>query len=857
MLLKCALLNSEPRIEMPHSGSPISYSFDQFELQPEERRLLVGGAPVALGAKSFELLLAFVERAGELVTREELMQRAWPAQAMDENNLRVQISGLRKLLGQDAIDAVFGKGYRFTRQLMAKPATAIARARAQSTENNNLPCNLDILIGRERELVELQTLLAGHQLVTVTGPGGVGKTRLMIASAQSLLERYEAGVWLVELAAQGDPERMTATVASALRIEIKDSASASETIIRQLRDKQMLLLFDNCEHLVDAVASFLNALLAAAPKVQVVTSSQEILGVAAEQVYRVPSLTLPETVTPSAAEAQASGAVGLFVERAREADLGFECTDLNAATVSSICRRLDGIPLAIEMAAARVSTLGLDSLAQLLDERFHVLAGGRRGAIPRQRTLQATLDWSYGLLAQRERVVFRRLAGFVGGFTLAAAIGVAADDELDQFQVIDCVTNLVSKSLLVVDTGGGHARYRLLETTRAYALERLAEANEATLVARLAAQHYQLVFKSCFDDWTRLPDNAFDARYSPDLDNLRLALDWCFGPGGDVQLGIALTGLSGPLWIGRLMISEAQQRLDTALAALGPDTPPEIEADLQLVAGMFFYWRLNERAVAAINRAISLYRSPGDTPRLCLGQLLLGSSLVLASVEGGEELLLQARAALAGSERPRLLAMVPKCFGLMHTMRGMNTEAMHEFSSALALSRVAGDEILELTVLENMANVLWIAGDLPSALAAARAVLERCKQVKIAHRVGWGWIYGNLFGILTESGELAEACAVGRLAMPYLVEASAVWIMMDHYALRMAKVGSAEDAARVFGWINEVYAQKDRPRQPTEHRANQNTLALLRERLSPDQLARLCADGARMSEKEACRLSVL
>jgi predicted ATPase/DNA-binding winged helix-turn-helix (wHTH) protein len=842
---------------MPVSDPPVSYCFDRFELQPDERRLLVGGAPVALGARAFDLLLALVERAGQLVTKDALLEQVWPKLVVEENNLQVHISTLRKLLGQDAIATVVGKGYRFSRPLLSKSAGAPTQSRTPYIDNNNLPCNLGILIGREPELAELHALLADHQLVTVTGPGGVGKTRLMIASAQGLLERFAAGVWLIELAAQSDPERLTTTLASALGIEIKDTASARDTLIRHLRDKQMLLLFDNCEHLIGAVASFLNALLAVAPRIQVLTSSQEVLGVVGEQVFRVPSLTLPEEALPSAAVAQASGAVHLFIQRAKAADLGFQCTDANAPIIAAICRRLDGIPLAIEMAAARVTTLGLDTLAQLLDERFRVLTGGRRSAIPRQRTLQATLDWSYGLLAARERVVFRRVAGFVGGFSLAAAIAVAADAEFDQFEVIESIAILIAKSLLAIDASDGHARYRLLETTRVYALERLAEAQETALVARLAAEHYQLVFKSCFDDWTRLSDSAFDARYAPELDNLRLALDWSFGPEGDRQIGLALTGLSGQLWVGRLMLAEQQQRLDAALACLGPDTPPELEADLQLVAGMFFYWRLNEHAVSAMRRAMSLYLPLGKTIRLGYVQMMLGSSLVLGGADGAEEMLLQAKASLANSNRQRLLAMVPKSFGLLYTIRGMTADAMREFCSALQLSRAAGDEILELTIMENMANVLWDAGDLVQALAAARNVVERCKQVKIAHKVGWGWVYGNLFGILTECGELTEASAVGRLAMPYLQEASSVWILMDHYALRLAKVGKVEAAARVYGWIQNTYAQKHVMRQPLELRTSQNTLALLRDQLSPDELARFFAEGARMSEKEVCHLALL
>lgn len=841
---------------MPHSESPDRYCFDRFELQPGERRLLVDGAPIAVGPRAFDLLLTLIERAGQLVTKDALLERVWPKLVVEENNLQVQISTLRKLLGQDAIATVVGKGYRFTRQPVSGPTSESTLPRAPRPDNNNLPCNLGTLIGRERELGQLHGLLADNRLVTVTGSGGVGKTRLMIACALGMAERFAAGVWLVELAAQTDPSRVPATLASALGIEIKDTASATETLIRQLRDKQMLLLLDNCEHLIDAVTSMLNALLSVAPQIRVLTSSQEVLGVAGEQVFRLPSLTLPEDAVPSAAVAQASGAVSLFVERARAADLGFRCDDRNAPTITSICRRLDGIPLAIEMAAARVATLGLDDLAKLLDERLRVLTGGRRGAIPRQRTLQATLDWSYGLLAPRERIVFRRLAGFVGGFSLAAALAVAADAELDQFEVIDSIAILVAKSLLAVDSRDGHARYRLLETTRAYALEKLAEAQETARVARRAAEHYRLVFKSCFDDWTRLSESAFDARYAPELDNLRLALDWSFGPDGDPQTGLALMGLSGQLWAGLSMLAEAQQRLDLALANLQPDTPPELEADLQLVAGTILYWRRSERAISAMRRAVSLYRTLGNSIRLGYAQMMLGSGMALGGVDGAEEMLRQAQSSLASCGRPRLLALLPKSFGVLYHMRGMAVEAAREFGSALELSRAAGYDVQALTLLENLADMLWMVGDLDQALAAARDIVERCKQVSIAQCVNWDWVYGNLFGILTERGELAEAAAVGRQAMPHLLESGTAWSLMDHYALHLAKSGQIEVAARVLGWIDSVIAPKGVKRQPNEARAMQSTLALLRDQLPADELARLCAEGAQIGEEEACRLAL-
>ena len=839
---------------MPPESPAQNLCFDRFELDPAERRLLVGGTPTVLGPRAFDLLLTLAERAGQLVMKDTLLERVWPNVVVVENNLQVQISTLRRLLGAEAIVTVAGKGYRLTCEPVPKPAATSARALMALNATSNLPHSVGALFGRRQELMQLEALLAAARLVTVTGPGGVGKTRLMNECALGLASRFADGAWWVELAMLSEPDMVAAAVAATLRIEVKDALSAGDALIRHLRDKHTLLLLDNCEHLVEPVAKLVHSLLSFAPRLQVMTSSQEILGINGEQVFRVRSLPVPVDDAPTAAAAMNFGAIELFVERARLGEQDFQCDDRNAPLIATICRRLDGIPLAIEMAAARVAAFGLASVARLLDERFLALSAGRRSAVPRQRTLQATLDWSFSLLAERERIVFRRLATFVGSFSLEAGIAVAADDGIETAAALDAISTLVTKSLLGVDSTQGQWRYRLLEVARAYALERLAEADEFNAVAARAAAHCVSVFRTCFDDWTRWSDDAFDARYAPELPNLRVALDWALGPQGEPDLGLMLTALSGPLWIDRLMISESERRLATAFAQVKPQTSAQWVASLHLVAGTFYYPRLNELSTSALRSAATMMRSLGEDIAAGYSLLLLGNTLAALGDPEAEGMLAEAQSLLAHCDRPRLLALLPKTLAMFFYMRGMRAETIRENMRALSLARAGGYQILALTVEENLADSWWLAGDLPRALAAARGVIEQCKKVKAAHKVNWGWVYANYCGMLIEVGELAEAAEVVRLTMPYMVETKSIRFNMDHFALRQAKEGRMEEAARIHGWINALHARKNITRQPNELRAMNSTAALLRERLAADLLMQLCAEGAQLSDDEVCRL---
>jgi predicted ATPase len=742
--------------------------------------------------------------------------------------------------------------------LLGAPAAAppAAAPDVPSLARDNLPRNLPALIGREPELAQLRALIGANRLVTVTGSGGVGKTLLVIEAGAASLDAFAAGVWLVEFASLADANLVPTAVTSALGMEVPANRAPTDVLISRLRDQQILLVLDNCEHVVGAVASLLEALLAAAPNVKALVSSQEPIGIAGEQVFRLPSLSVPESLTPSAAEALAAGAVQLFVERARAADPAFVCDDRVAPVVTSICRRLDGIPLALEMAAARVPLLGVEALAERLDERFRVLTGGKRTALPRQRTLHATLDWSFGLLAERERVVFRRVAIFAGGFALEAATAVAADDALDEFEVVEGLSSLVAKSLVVADTSAAKARYRLLETTRAYALEKLAEAQETATIEAAHARYFRGFFAQAYDDWTRLPDGPFRARYAPEIDNLRLAVDWAFGPSGDVETGQALQGASHYLWQNLSLGVEAAQRIDVAVARIGPATPLAVEAPLRLAETQIHSGTRPERSLPAGERAVALARAMGDEALLAGSLLILAGNLALVGrADEAEAFLREAEPLVARIGRPRLSVQIPGSFGLVRSARGDGGGSAPHFAEAARLALAGGFEGQAFQALGNLADALWMQGDLDGALAAARDALAQSKRSAFATRNNVGLARANLHGILIERGDLEEALAIGREWVQPARDVGALWIMIDHFALRLAKSGRYAAAARVSGWSDAVVRAKDARRQTNERRAHAKTREILRANLPAAELERLLADGAKLSEDEISRLA--
>ena len=400
---------------MDAAHPPAPLEFGRFRVVRHRRELLVDGRAVELGGRAFDTLIALIDARGSIVDKDRLMRRVWPDRVVEENNLQAQISALRKVFGadRDLIRTVAGRGYQFTGDI--RDAETAVTPPAGLT---NLPSHLPDLIGRDASLGTVVDLITAHRLVTLTGAGGVGKTRLALEAARRLLPRFPDGVWLVELGPLADPALVPVTVATAVGLPLGTGPVTADRVAGALREKHLLLVLDNCEHMIDAAASMAAALVSAGALARVLATTLEPLRAPEEHIYRVPSLDVPAEDNLDADDVSRYGAIRLFDVRARAAEPGYVADRRRAATVAAICRRLDGIPLAIELAAARVPAFGVDGIAARLGDRFHLLTGGRRTALPRQQTLRATLDWSYELLSEPERIILRRLAVFAGGFSL-------------------------------------------------------------------------------------------------------------------------------------------------------------------------------------------------------------------------------------------------------------------------------------------------------------------------------------------------------------------------------------------------------------------------------------------------------
>jgi predicted ATPase len=464
--------------------------------------------------------------------------------------------------------------------------SASAATQPEAPPPTNLPAPTSELIGRTAALAEVMELLGAHRLVTLIGAAGIGKTRLGLEVAREMLPGFADGVWIAELGPLSDLGLVPVTVAVALGLTLPAGAESPERVAAALGGKRVLLVLDNCEHVIEAGARMAVALLNANPHARVMATSREPLRAPGEYVYRVLSLALPAEGAQDREDLLQTAAVQLFVARARAVDLRFSRDARSVVITGAVCRRLDGIPLALELAAARTATLGLEEIAARLDDRFRLLTGGHRTALPRHQTLRATLDWSYELLSAIERTVLRRLAIFVGGFTLEAASAVVMAAELTAPEVVDSVTNLAAKSLVVVETAGAATRYRLLETTRAYALEKLTESGDFDQVARHHAEYYRDLFERAEAEWETRPTLEWVMVYGRQIDNVRTALDWAFSPSGDATIGAALTAASVPLWFQYSLMIECRSRVERALASLEPRSGRGGRREMQLFAAL-------------------------------------------------------------------------------------------------------------------------------------------------------------------------------------------------------------------------------------------------------------------------------
>jgi predicted ATPase/DNA-binding winged helix-turn-helix (wHTH) protein len=731
----------------------MTLKFGRFQVLPRRREFLAEGVPVPLGSLAFDVLMVLIEAGGELVTKDEILSRVWPGMVVEEHRLQFYISALRKVLGEDRgfIKTISGRGYRFVGDITAAVSEqeALANRRADlpsplpdAEELTNLPAPTSHLIGREAELSKATALVTTHRLVSLVGAGGIGKTRLGIEVARNLLPKFANGVWVAELGVLSDPDLVAVTVATAVRLELPAGAVTPARVASALSAKQLLLVLDNCEHVIHAAATMAEALLSANPTMHVMATSREPLRAEDEYLYRVPPLPVPAEGTEDIEDLLRNDAVRLFVSRVRATEPHFAPDQRIAPAIAAICRRLDGIALAIELAAARAAALGVEEVAAHLDDRFHLLTGGRRTALPRHQTLRSTLDWSYELLSEAERVVFCRLSIFAGSFALAEATAVAPSGEIAASDVIDSVANLAAKSLVMIDASGATVRYRLLETTRAYAREKLAESGELGQVARAHAEHYRDLLERAQVEWETRPTVEWLADYGRRIDDVRAALDWSFSPHGDTSIGVALSVASVPLWRQLSLMEECRRHVERALSTFESGSNRDASHELQLYSAlgaslMYAKGPVPETA-AAWTRSLEIAQTLDDTEY----QLRALWGLFPFRIRSGEH-----RAALALAQRFCGLAATSADPADRLIGDGMTGIALHHLGDQTGARRHIERQVSRYMAPDRrshavrflfdqrvtgrvfLARILWLQGFPDQAMRISQGILEDTRAI--------------------------------------------------------------------------------------------------------------------------------
>lgn len=602
-------------------------SFGPFRLVASERLLTRQDVVVPLAARAFDILIALVSRPNQAIGKAELMAEVWPDVTVGESSLRFHVASLRRALGDGKdgaryISTLAGRGYCFV--------AAVSRASMSPTSGHegvqsdvappgvatyqcaNVPNPLPRMVGRAEGVAAVSSQLAATRFVTIVGAGGVGKTTVAVAVGHDLIEAFAGAVHFVDLGTLSDPALVATSLAAMLGLSGRSHDSAA-SLITHLRDKRMLLILDNCEHLIEATAILAARLFDAAPQIYILATSREALRVQGEHVYRLAPLTCPpDDPALTATVALTFSATQLFVERAMAHGADLTLSDTDAAIVAGICRKLDGVALAIELAAGRVEAYGLQQTATLLDERLSLLWLGQRTAPPRQQTLKATLDWSYGLLSGLERQVLGQLAVFIGDFTLEAALAVVTSPGIDQSLVLSAIDSLVAKSMVATRPVGAMMRYRLLDTTRTYALD--AGIDDTELAARHAI-YYRRWLEQTGAEWPTLSNAAERAPHLAALGNVRAALEWCFGSNGDAGIGVGLASAAAPVFLAMSLLTECHRWSERALLALddamraGTD---EMQLQTAFALSLMFTRGNSEDARAALARSLTIAEDRGD-----------------------------------------------------------------------------------------------------------------------------------------------------------------------------------------------------------------------------------------------------
>jgi len=723
--------------------------FGPYRIYPDQRLVMEADQPVRLGRRAMDILLILLEHAGNVVSKQTLIAGVWPNSVVEDINLRVHMAALRKALGdgqagQRYIVTVAQRGYSFVAPYSLEHLEQPATHPAPTPGGHNLPLRRTRMIGRQSLVDNLVTQLPRQRFITLVGPGGIGKTTVALRVAEQLIGRYRDGILLLDLAPINKPSMIAAHLASLLELSLHDD-DPIRGLATFLRDRQMLLVIDNCEHLIDAIALLSESLLRAAPQVHVLATSRESLRAEGEFVQRLESLDCPPPIAVlDRAQALTFSALQLFVERAMASHDSFELTDDELPLAIEICQRLDGIPLAIELAAAQVGSLGLNGLLKQLQGSFRLLTPGCPATLGRHQTLRATLDWSYELLSDCERTCLRRLGMFRGSFTLESAAAVIGGEHIDSRAVFGSITQLVAKSLLNVEVGDEEVFYRLLDTTRSYALEKLGLASDLPGTRERHAERCLALMEQARDDWEQISTGMWLERYARSLEDIRSALDWGLTHQGPQVLAIRLTATSTPLWQELSLLKEHGLYVRKALSLLeaASEPCPKVQIALKLALGSSCYHTQGgtTETIEAFVSARTLARQCNDIAgqlRAVSGHMAVNLccadyQMALEQSQQFDRLGLHGDATLSlSTQRLRVLALH---FAGDQAQARLNAEqVLQRMTQSGHLNRFThgfgvqyDQSVASLTIL---ARILWLQGQPEQAWRTARQALDIALQI--------------------------------------------------------------------------------------------------------------------------------
>jgi predicted ATPase/DNA-binding winged helix-turn-helix (wHTH) protein len=725
------------------SPSAIRLRFGPFELNVAERSLRKANQVIPLGGRAYDILIALLENAGEVVGKAELIAKAWPDVTVEDGSLRVHLSALRKALGDGQfgnkyIASIQGQGYSFIAPVTRLPT---GRDRSSASEGlSNLPPALDRMVGREDVVREIQGWLQANQrLITILGAGGIGKTTVALSAGHGALADFSGAAFLVDLSTVGDNEHVIGAIASAVELD-PQFADSKEALLGFLRPRRGLVILDSCEHLIEKTAEIADYILQNTRNIYILVTSREALHVPGERVLRLCPLDCPpEQPRLTASEVLAYPAARLFVERISARGSNFSLSDDEAPIVAEICRKLDGIALAIELAAGRAANFGVRDTLAKLGSRLDLLKFGRRTAHPRHQTLRATLDWSYDHLSDVERVVLRRVAIFVGQFTLEAALAVGEVGGVDRSEIEGAVENLVNKSLIVVWPSYRGTLYRLLDTTRSYALEKLAASGERHSIAARHAGHLSQSLENnrenLFDlEPGRSPSDAI-RHY---LGDIRAALEWSFGPDGSDGAAIRMAAAASPLFLAKSLFVECRGWMERAIDRMAADCDPrdQMEIHASLALSLMFTTGNSERVRDAFNTALMFAEQREDAYRQL--RLLSGLSMYLhrtIDAAGSLEVAQRAESVAKKTGNPEDAALADSMLGAAYYMLGDHVRAPKYLERALrrspSFNRFNATQYLfdlRTTSLFNLTRSHWFAGNLDRAARYAERTVEEAER---------------------------------------------------------------------------------------------------------------------------------